>query len=183
MENVHKGFEKYNCDECAKISYKILDWSNILQLFMKKDSIVINVAKLLLEDAIWKCSWKKLWIQLWSLWQKFHQSFHESDKTLDWNYKLQLFMKMKRFNFDQCGKNFAIGCNLNDHEIDSYNWIVNISFFGFGLISYFFYNSVFLKVFYVLFYSSVLCPVLLCCFLSRSQKIMTSLSRYEVLVF
>ena len=121
MENVLKGFEKYNCDECAKISYKILDWSNILQLFMKKDSIVINVAKLLLEDAIWKCSWKKLWIQLWSLWQKFHQSFHESDKILNWNYKLQLFMKMKRFNFDQCGKNFARGCNLNDHEIDS--WI------------------------------------------------------------
>ena len=27
MENVHKGFEKYNCDECVKISYKILDWS------------------------------------------------------------------------------------------------------------------------------------------------------------
>ena len=25
MENVHKGFEKYNCDECAKISYKILE--------------------------------------------------------------------------------------------------------------------------------------------------------------
>ena len=64
---------------------------------------------------------ENLWIQLWSLWQKFHQSFHESDKTLDWNYKLQLFMKMKRFNFDQCGKNSAWGCNLNDHEIDS--WI------------------------------------------------------------
>ncbi len=30
-------------------------------------------------------------------------------------------MKMKRFNFDQCGKNFARGCNLNAHEIDS--WI------------------------------------------------------------
>ena len=69
---------------------------------------------------------KKLWIKLWSLWQKFHQSFHESDKTLDWNYKLQLFMKMKRFNLDQCGKNFAKGCNLkvliqNVHEI--YSWI------------------------------------------------------------
>ena len=58
---------------------------------------------------------------MWSLWQKFHQSFHESEKTLDWNYKLQLFMKMKRLNFDQCDKNFARGCNLNDHEIDS--WI------------------------------------------------------------
>ena len=121
---------------------------------------------MLFESVHRNCSWKKLWIQLWSLWQK-HQSFHESDKTLDWNYKLQLFMKMKRFNFDQCGKNFAIGCNLNDHEIDSYNWIVNISFFGFGLISYFFYNSVFLKVFYVLFYSSVLCPVLPYCFLFK----------------
>ena len=33
MENVHKGFEKYNCDECTKISYKILDRKNILQLF------------------------------------------------------------------------------------------------------------------------------------------------------
>ena len=30
-------------------------------------------------------------------------------------------MKMKRLNFDQCGKNFARGYNLNDHEIDS--WI------------------------------------------------------------
>ena len=37
MENVHKGFEKYNCDECTKISYKILDRKNILQLFMKKE--------------------------------------------------------------------------------------------------------------------------------------------------
>ena len=27
----------------------------------------------------------------------------------------------KRFNCDQCGKNFARGCNLNDYEIDS--WI------------------------------------------------------------
>ena len=76
---------------------------------------------MLFESVHRNCSWKKLWIQLWSLWQKFHQSFHESDKTLDWNYKLQLFMKMKRFNFDQCGKNSARGCNLNDHEIGS--WI------------------------------------------------------------
>ena len=30
-------------------------------------------------------------------------------------------MKMKRLNFEQCGKNFDRGCNLNDHEIDS--WI------------------------------------------------------------
>ena len=37
------------------------------------------------------------------------------------NTGLKLQMKMKTFNFDQCGKNFAIGCNLNDHEIDS--WI------------------------------------------------------------
>ena len=28
---------------------------------------------------------------------------------------------MKIFNCDQCGKNFARGCNLNDHEIES--WI------------------------------------------------------------
>ena len=28
---------------------------------------------------------------------------------------------LKRLNFNQCGKNFARGCNLNDHEIDS--WI------------------------------------------------------------
>ena len=92
---------------------------HITAVHEERDSIVINVAKVLLEDAIWKCSWKKLWIQLWSLWQKFHQSFHESDKTLNWKYKLQLFIKMKRFNFDQCGKIFAKGCNLNDHEIDS----------------------------------------------------------------
>ena len=30
-------------------------------------------------------------------------------------------MKMKRLNFDQCGKNSARGYKLNDHEIDS--WI------------------------------------------------------------
>ena len=127
---------------------------------------------MLFESVHRNCSWKKLWIQLWSLWQKFHQSFHESDKTLDWNYKLQLFMKMKRFNFDQCGKNFAIGCNLNDHEIDSYNWIVNISFFGFGLISYFFtivffwkcFMSYFTVVFYVQFCLGVFYSR---CFLSR----------------
>ena len=81
-------------------------------------------------------------------------------------------MKMKRFNFDQCGKNFAIGCNLNDHEIDSYNWIVNISFFGFGLISYFFtivffwkcFMSYFTVVFYVQFCLGVFYSR---CFLSR----------------
>ena len=60
MENVHKRFEKYNCDEYAKISYKILDWSNILQLFMKKE------------------------IQLWSMWQNFcwrmlFESVHENN--------------------------------------------------------------------------------------------------------
>ena len=79
---------------------------------------------------------------------------------------------MKRFNFDQCGKNFAIGCNLNDHEIDSYNWIVNISFFGFGLISYFFtivffwkcFMSYFTVVFYVQFCLGVFYSR---CFLSR----------------
>ena len=96
---------------------------HITAVHEERDSIMINVAKNLhyLKVYIEIVHKKKLWIQLWSLWQKFHQSFHESDKTLDWNYKLQLFMKMKRFNFDQCGKNFARGCNLNDHEIDS--WI------------------------------------------------------------
>ena len=46
-----------------------------------------------------------------------------SNRSVEWslytvNYKLQLFMKMKKLNFDQCGKNFATGCNFNDHEID-----------------------------------------------------------------
>ena len=90
--------KRFNCDQCGK-----------------------NFARGCYLKVYIEIVHKNLWIQLWSLWQKFHQSFHESDKTLDWNYKLQLFMKMKRLNFDQCGKNFARGCNLNDHEIDS--WI------------------------------------------------------------
>ena len=107
VHKFHSSWRKrFNCDQCGK-----------------------NFARGCYLKVYIEIVHENLWIQLCSLWQKFHQSFHESDKTLDWNYKLQLFMKMKRFNFDQCGKNFAIGCNLNDHEIDSYNWIVNISFF------------------------------------------------------
>ena len=47
MENVHEGFEKYNCHECAKISYKI---------FMNKwkNSIIINVVNILPKDSSWK---------------------------------------------------------------------------------------------------------------------------------
>ena len=89
--------KRFNCDQCGK-----------------------NFARGCYLKVYIEIVHENLWIQLWSLWQK-HQSFYESDKTLDWNYKLQLFMKMKRFNFDQCGKNSARGCILNDHEIDS--WI------------------------------------------------------------
>ena len=91
--------KRFNCDQCGKIFARGWNLKVLIQNVHEIDS----------------------WNKLWGLWQKFHQSFHESDKILDWNYKLQLFMKMKRFNFDQCGKNFARGCNLNDHEIDS--WI------------------------------------------------------------
>ena len=31
---------------------------------------------------------------------------------------IQIASSSKRLNFDQCGKNFATGCNFNDHEID-----------------------------------------------------------------
>ena len=105
---------------------------------------------------------KKLWIQLWSLWQKFHQSFHESDKTLDWNYKLQLFMKIKRFNCDQCGKNFARGWNLkvliqNVHEIDSWNklWGLWQKFQQSMMMFLFSLNEIWILWYYILLSSSI----------------------------
>ena len=68
---------------------------------------------------------------LYSLHEVFYlkrhmQTLNESHKTRYWNYKLQLIMKIKRFNCEQCGKHFARGCNTklllqNVHEIDS--WI------------------------------------------------------------
>ena len=38
-------------------------------------------------------------------------------------------MKMKRLNFDECGKNFARGCNFNDHEIDLFIELWTFPFF------------------------------------------------------
>ena len=70
------------------------------------NSIVISVAKSSLEPYIWK--------------KHNIQNHHESQKTLDWNYKLQLIMKIKRFNCDQCGKNFARAFNLQKHTNSSW---------------------------------------------------------------
>ena len=133
--------KKFNCNKCGKKFWWVWQkfhtkyWieGTYYSSLWKKGSIVINVAKFLLEDAIWKCIYKffmkKTLNSLWWLLQKFHQSLifektyiqtlNESHKTQDWNYKSQLIMKRKRFNCDQCGKNFARGCNLNNHEIDS----------------------------------------------------------------
>ena len=80
------------------------------------------------ENAYMNSSWKRLQIHCDDcgchqglIFEKAYTTLNEIQKTWDWNYKSQLIMKIKRLNFDQCGKNFARGYNLNDHEIDS--WI------------------------------------------------------------
>ena len=87
------------------------------------------------ESAYTNSSWKRLWIHCddccknvtKALYLIRHiQTLNESHKTQDWNYKSQLIMRRKRFNCDQCGKNFARGCNMklllqNVHKIDSWN--------------------------------------------------------------
>ena len=59
MENVHKGLKKYKCDDCGKnFKHNIGLKEHITDVDERKDSIVINVAKFLLEDVIWKCVYK-----------------------------------------------------------------------------------------------------------------------------
>ena len=88
--------------------YSLHNLKEHTQILHEKDFefIVMTVAKISPKPYIWKEKYKH--------------------KTQDWNNKSQLIMKIKRFNCDQCGKNFARGCNMklllqNVHEIDS--WI------------------------------------------------------------
>ena len=51
-----KDFIKYKCDECGKnFTHNIGLKGHITAVHERKDSIVINVAKILLEYAICKC--------------------------------------------------------------------------------------------------------------------------------
>ena len=98
-----KDFIKYKCEECGKnFTHNIGLKGHITAVHERKHTIVITVCK-----------------NFTKVFNLEVQTLHQSHKTLDWNYKLQLFMKIR--NCDQCGKNFARGCNLYDHEIDS--WI------------------------------------------------------------
>ena len=57
MENVHKGFEKIQLWwVCKNFIQNIGLKEHIIAVHEERDSIVINVAKILLEDAIWKCT-------------------------------------------------------------------------------------------------------------------------------
>ena len=78
-----KDFKKYKCDECGKnFTHNIGLKGHITAVHERKDSIVINVAKILLYDAILKV---------------FIQIIHE---------------KVFEFNCDHCGKNFTKVFNL-----------------------------------------------------------------------
>ena len=53
MENVPKGFKKYKCDECGKnFTQNIGLKGHITGVHETIDSIVINVANILLEEEI-----------------------------------------------------------------------------------------------------------------------------------
>ena len=78
-----KNFKKYKCDECGKnFTHNIGLKGHITAVHERKDSIVINVAKMLLQDVILKV---------------FIQIVHEKDFE---------------FNCDHCGKNFTKALNL-----------------------------------------------------------------------
>ena len=124
MKNVHRGFKKYKCDDYGKNFTQNIGLKG--HITWKKDSIVMNVANIFIENPIWECIYKlfmkkafncfcdycgKNFTKTFKL-KKHMQIIHESHKTLNWNYKLQLFMKIKRFNCHLCGKIFARVCNL-----------------------------------------------------------------------
>ena len=54
-----KDLKKYKCDECGiNFTHNIGLKGHITDDHERKDSIVINVANILLEDVIWKCVYK-----------------------------------------------------------------------------------------------------------------------------
>ena len=98
----------------AKISHNIGLKGHIIDVHERKDSIVINVAKILLEDVILKLCLKTV-----------HEKDFEFNCDHCGKYINKLFMnhtkhwneitavyENKDFNCDQCGKYFARGCNL-----------------------------------------------------------------------
>ena len=120
----------------AKISHTILDWRDILQLFMKEkiqlwlmwQNTILKVFIQIVheKDFEFNCDHcGKNFTKVFNL-EICIQTLHESHKTLDWILKITAVYKYKKFNCDQCGKYFARACNLkvliqNVHEI--YSWI------------------------------------------------------------
>ena len=83
MENVHKEYEKIQLWwVCKNFIQNIGLKEHITAIHEERDSIVINVAKILLEDAIWNYFYKM-----------FMKLIHE-------------------FNCEHCGKNFTKAFNL-----------------------------------------------------------------------
>ena len=99
-----------------------------LQLFMKiKNSIVINVATILLEDAIWKYLYKmfihelncehcgKYFTRAFNLWEIFHKII-----TLNIHIKRTRHEAQRIYNCDYCGKSSIQLGNINEHIMRIY---------------------------------------------------------------
>ena len=58
MENVHEELEKYECNKCGKCFTQNIGLKTHITAVHEKKSIVIYVAKILLEDVISKYTYK-----------------------------------------------------------------------------------------------------------------------------
>ena len=124
LQIIYEKDLEFDCDHCGKNFTKVLIWKYIykhlmstglkLQQFMKiKISIVINVANILLDDAIWKylfkmfmkISWKYIYKHLMSTGLKLQQFMkikisiviNVANILLDdaiWKYLFKMFMKI-----------------------------------------------------------------------------------------
>ena len=56
MKNVHRGFKKYKCDDYGKNFTQNIGLKG--HITWKKDSIVMNVANIFIENPIWECIYK-----------------------------------------------------------------------------------------------------------------------------
>ena len=118
MENVHEGFKK-NVRSVAKISHTILDWKDILQLFMKE-----NI-------KLWSmCSWKRLWIRnsivinvaksnqilMWFLWKFLHSKtkFEDSHQECSWRQKKLQMWHLQKYLFISAKPSHSQECCLCD---------------------------------------------------------------------
>ena len=114
-----KGFKLkvhiQNVHEVEKIRYEsINDIMEMINTFRNlQNSNVKFVKKKLLESSISKCIWKMFIkdlkrIQMWWVWQKFHTKY--------WIVETYYSCSWKKIPCDQCGKNFASGCNLKVYK-------------------------------------------------------------------